>query len=103
MVGRVSAFLGLVDRATPELLRAFARARPVLGTSAEPAAIERAYAALPNTGFSERVLVHGSRRLATVRVKGVDWSDWGNPARVFTSFAHARGRPSWMRSIRLAG
>jgi mannose-1-phosphate guanylyltransferase len=103
MVGRLSAFLDLVDRAAPELLRSFARARSVLGTSAEPAAIERVYASLPNTGFSERVLVHASHGLATLRVKGVDWSDWGNPARVFASLTHSSGRPSWMRSIRLAG
>jgi len=41
-------------------------------------------------------------RLATVRVKDVEWSDWGGAERVMRSLARARHRPSWLSRVELA-
>jgi mannose-1-phosphate guanylyltransferase len=101
MVGRVSAFLSLVRSTAPALLSAFEPARRKVG-SGEAAAIEVVYAQLPLVSFSERVLATGSDRLSTVRVKGVEWSDWGHPARVIASLARAGRRPSWLGRLVLA-
>jgi hypothetical protein len=102
MVGRVSAFLSLVCRTAPAVLSAFGPARRKLGSVGEAAAIEAVYAGLPVVSFSERVLATGSDRLSTIRVKGVDWSDWGHPGRVIATLARAGRRPSWLDRVDLA-
>jgi hypothetical protein len=37
-----------------------------------------------------------------MRVKGVGWSDWGNPQRVLASLARTGVRPAWIDRVRLA-
>ena len=93
MVGRVRAFLDLVAAGTPGLLRAFRPIRRAIGTPRERAVAERVYATLPEVNFSEHVLVPSVARLGVVRVKGVQWSDWGNPERVLTTIARMGLRP----------
>ncbi|MBM4439323.1 MAG: NTP transferase domain-containing protein [Candidatus Rokubacteria bacterium] len=102
MVGWASAFLDLVAATQPALVAAFASLRRVLGTPVEEAVAARVYAALPVTGFSEGVLAPGARRLGVVRVKGVEWSDWGHPRRVLASLGRAGLRPAWLDRVRLA-
>jgi mannose-1-phosphate guanylyltransferase len=93
MVGHVSAFLALVAAGIPELLRVFQPIRRAMGTARESAVAGRVYASLPETNFSERVLVPSARRLGVVRVKGVEWSDWGNAERVLDTIARLGLRP----------
>jgi mannose-1-phosphate guanylyltransferase len=93
MVGRVSAFLDLVGTAMPDLMRAFWPIRRAIGTAHERAVVERVYATLPEANFSERVLVPSAARLGVVRVKGVEWSDWGNAERVLRTIARMGLRP----------
>jgi mannose-1-phosphate guanylyltransferase len=90
MVGHVAAFLDLIRSGVPTLVRAFAPLEGALGTARESAVAERVYAALPEVNFSERVLVPAARRIGVVRVKGVDWSDLGNPERVLARRAASR-------------
>src|SRR5262249_52975729 len=85
MVGRVSAFEELIAAGLPELVAAFRPLRRALSTSREPFVAERIYASLPSVNFSDHVLVPGASRLATVRVKGVEWSDLGNMERVLAT------------------
>ncbi|HEV8141459.1 MAG TPA: hypothetical protein VGQ77_01275 [Methylomirabilota bacterium] len=56
----------------------------------------------PPMGFSETVLVPGTRHLAVLRVKGVEWSDWGHPRRVLASLGRAGLRPAWLDRVQLA-
>jgi mannose-1-phosphate guanylyltransferase len=102
MVGWASAFLDLVQASHPALLAALDEVRRTLGTPAEERAIARAYRKLPTVGFSEAVLTRGTSRLGVVRVKGVEWSDWGHPRRVVASLARAGVRPPWLEHVRLA-
>ncbi len=102
MVGWTNAFLDLVGASNPALLAAFAPLRFVLGLPQEARVVERIYRRLPNAGFSETVLTADTRRLAVMRVKGVDWSDWGHPRRVLASLGHAGLRPAWIDRVRLA-
>lgn len=95
MVGRVSTFLNLVRATCPDLLAPFWRIRTALGSADEPAAVEGVYRQLPAVSFSKSVLVRASRRLATIRVKGVEWSDWGNVRRVVESLRRSGSRPPW--------
>lgn len=102
MVGHVRAFLELLWRSAPELIVAFDPVRRALGTPGEDAAVEQVYANLPSTSFSDRVLAQVPERLVTMRVKGLEWSDWGNPERVLASVRHAGLRPPWLSGIELA-
>jgi mannose-1-phosphate guanylyltransferase len=103
MVGRLSAFVDLFAAGTPQLLRAFEPIRRARGTRREDAVAERVYAGLPDLNFSERVLVPAADRLGVVRVKGVQWSDWGNPERVFATIHRTGWRPRWFDALAEAG
>jgi mannose-1-phosphate guanylyltransferase len=98
MVGWVSAFVDLIETAAPELAAAFAPLRHVIGSRKEAAVLERVYARLPTLSFAGRVLAHTRAGLATVPVKGVQWSDWGSPERVLASLRRAGRTPSWLES-----
>jgi mannose-1-phosphate guanylyltransferase len=102
MVGRIATFVDLIAAGTPELLRAFEPIRRARGSSREEAVAERVYARLPDVNFSERVLVPAADRLGVVRVKGVEWSDWGNADRVFATIRRTGWRPRWLEHLPLA-
>jgi mannose-1-phosphate guanylyltransferase len=102
MVGWVAAFLDLVARAAPDLARAFAPLDGGRGAHLDPRVVERVYATLPSIGFSDGVLAHSCEHLAAVRVKGIDWSDWGKPERVLESLRRTGQRPSWLGRAGLA-
>lgn len=102
MVGWASAFQSLVTDALPGLVSAFASLRAALGTPGEAIAAERLYAGLPSTNFSEEVLACRPERLVVMRMKGVDWSDLGNPARAVASFRRSSAPPAWLARLELA-
>ncbi len=78
MIGRASAFLGLLKAAVPGMLQAF-DAEPGLGHR------DGAYAALTPGDFSHQVLSVSTERLAVLRLGDVGWSDLGTPARVISA------------------
>lgn len=87
MVGHVRAFLDLIVAGAPLLHRAFEPVRRAVGTHRETAVVERVYAGIPGLNFSEQVLVPAAGRIGVARVKGVDWSDLGNPERVLATIS----------------
>lgn len=99
MVGRIAAFLDLMEAGAPELLHAFEPLRRALGSSREDVVAERVYARLPDLNFSERVLAPAAARLGVLRVKGVEWSDWGNADRVFATIRRTGWRPRWLDAL----
>jgi mannose-1-phosphate guanylyltransferase len=104
MVGWVDAFIALVARTAPKLLRELEPLRQVIGTEHEPRVAEQVYrtlAAEPN-GFSQRILAPAPDGVVTVRVKGVEWSDWGHPERVLATMRRTGWRPAWLGRVELA-
>ncbi len=99
MVAQVSTLLSLIARTLPSLVAAFADLRPALGTSEEEAMALATYARLPETNFSRQVLEKSPESLAVLPVRGVRWSDWGEPGRVLTTLADAGIRPAWAESL----
>ena len=96
MVGQLSTLLGLFLIALPELYQAFRKIRAVVGTSFEERTVERLYADLRATGFSERVLAtERPVNLAVLPVHGADWSDLGEPRRVMDALVRTGIRPRW--------
>jgi mannose-1-phosphate guanylyltransferase len=104
MVGWVDAFLALAARTIPELMRALEPLRRAIGAEEEPSVAEQVYADLARNplGFSERILAPAADGLVTVRVKGVDWSDWGHPERVVATMRRTGWRPAWLGRVELA-
>jgi mannose-1-phosphate guanylyltransferase len=101
MVGRVDAFVALTARSAPELLAAFEPLRAVMGTAAEAAVATDVYRRLTPAGFSDRVIAAPSDRLVTLRMKGVEWSDWGHPSRVIATLRRTGWRPEWLGRVEL--
>jgi hypothetical protein len=60
----------------------FERVAPVLGTFREREVLEEAYATMPAVNVSNGLLQPNPPNLRALRVRGVLWSDWGNPSRV---------------------
>jgi mannose-1-phosphate guanylyltransferase len=102
MIGWSNTFLDLVGAHDPALLSAFAPLRFVIGLPQEARVVDGIYRRLRPAGFSETVLAAETRRLAVMRVKGIDWSDWGHPRRVLVSLARAGMRPPWLDRVRVA-
>lgn len=98
MVGRVSAFLGMIRRSAPDLYNAFAVAWTALGTPGEDAEIRSLYHRIPETNFSKEVLAASPDELAVLPVGDVGWSDWGEPGRVLSTLAQIGASAEWAAS-----
>ena len=61
--------------------------------------VDRVYASLESVNFSERVLEPSAARLGVVRLKGIEWSDWGNAERVFATIRRTGWRPGWLERV----
>lgn len=85
MVGRVSAFLGMIRAAAPELFERFDSARPSLNTPEEGLVMGTLYSRLGEVNFSRDVLEASPENLAVLRVRGLKWSDLGRPHRVLAA------------------
>jgi mannose-1-phosphate guanylyltransferase len=95
LVGRVPTLLGLIRAAASDLYGAFTTAwldRAILG---EGAAMRSLYARIPSTNFSDDVLGRDPAHLAVLPVRGVTWSDWGDPARVLRTLGTLGIHPEW--------
>ena len=94
-VARVPTLLALLRSRVGALYEAFIGVAPAFESPAEEARIDRLYRDLPATDFSEGVLTRCPANLATLPVRGVEWSDWGNPRRVLATLARLGVHPPW--------
>jgi mannose-1-phosphate guanylyltransferase len=95
MVGRLSAFLGLFMMALRSLYVAFRQVQPIFAAVFEKARVEKLYGDLKSANFSDDVLARHAPNLAVLPVKGVKWSDLGEPRRVMEAYARIGVRPGW--------
>jgi len=95
LVARVPALLALIRGAIPSLYDAFMTGWLRRSTLGESEAVRSLYATLPSTNFSEDVLGMKPANLAVLPVRGVTWSDWGDPARVFGTVGRLGIHPEW--------
>ena len=96
MIASAHALIDTIVTATPALYNAFATIMPLIGTEDEPTMMKNLYAPEGETNFSDRVLALVPERLAVLRVRGVRWSDLGEPnACSHLSNWPAYGRLGW--------
>ena len=78
MIGRVSAFLEVLQAAVPGMVRTLAADRHLSASELVSANADQAYAALTPGDFSQKqVLSVSTERLAVLRLGNVGWSDLG--------------------------
>jgi mannose-1-phosphate guanylyltransferase len=104
MVGWVDGFLALTERTAPDVLRALEPLRTAIATRGETRTADEVYRGLTAApvSFSERILMPATDGLVVVRVKGVEWSDWGHPQRVMATVRATGWRPAWLGRVELA-
>jgi len=95
VVPRPSALEQLIQRAAPDLYRAFAPLRARLGTPWEEDTARAVYGRLPSTDLSRHVFQACAESLAVLPVTGVSWTDLGDPLRV----REAQARLGWQPVI----
>jgi mannose-1-phosphate guanylyltransferase len=98
MVGRVDAFLLMIQRAVPSLYEAFEAAVPSLGTAGENDAIRTLYSKIQPSNFSHEILSVRAEDLSVLPVKNVGWSDWGDPNRVLSTLADIGIQAQWAQA-----
>jgi len=93
MVGRLRAFLSLVQETVPDLYHAF---EPMLsGETADRGAIASVYDSIAPADFSKLVLSSGSSRLAVLNLGDAGWSDLGDPQRLIETLSTQGIRNPW--------
>jgi mannose-1-phosphate guanylyltransferase len=80
---RASTLMLAMIRSVPDLCSAFWALWPSLGTPAEEDSVRKIYQAVPAADFSTQVLGRCPEGLVVLPVTGVEWSDLGEPDRVF--------------------
>jgi mannose-1-phosphate guanylyltransferase len=98
MVATAQALLEIIESAIPGLYRSFAGLSPVFGTRDEAEAIGILYERIGEINFSHQVLSLRPKTLAVLKVKGVRWSDLGEPKRVIESLDMAGIRAHWIET-----
>jgi mannose-1-phosphate guanylyltransferase len=98
MVGRVTAFLEMIQAALWELTEIFCMARLWKG---EETHIEQSlYEQIPAMDFSRQVLSPATAHLSVMRLGDVGWNDLGDPERVLAVARAAGPEPMWAAAWR---
>jgi mannose-1-phosphate guanylyltransferase len=102
MVGHVRAFLKLAVECVPEVINALSglKFRPTAG--GEMRIGDWVYDRIAPADFSRQVLSPGVARLTALRLKGIDWSDLGEPERLICVLAENNSElPAWAHRWRM--
>jgi mannose-1-phosphate guanylyltransferase len=96
LAGRLQTYLRLAESGMPEVLAALREVAPRLDPRATPAGLRGAYHAIRPTNFSKTLLARHPRELLVLAVRGIYWSDWGEPERVIQTLARFDRFPPWL-------
>jgi mannose-1-phosphate guanylyltransferase len=104
MVGRLAAFLGLIQETAPDLYRAF---EPMMyGKSTDHGAIQSVYDSIPSADFSKLVLSAVNPRVRVLNLGDVGWSDLGDPQRLMETLSthgiQSPWRQTWVQEMQIA-
>jgi hypothetical protein len=88
LVVRTTALLEFFARLTPTLMNLFESIKGTLASPEGAGVLQKVYAELSPVNFSQAILAPTPHRLGVVRVRGVYWSDWGDPTRLRQDLAH---------------
>lgn len=92
-IGRVSTFIDVLCQAVPNVMLTLSAGLPENG-------LDSSYRLIPSIDFSRDVLASQPEHLVVIRDAMSEWTDVGNPTRVFDTLARERIAPAWLESIR---
>jgi len=96
MIGQVHSLLTMIRQAIPDMYRRFAPLKE-LDLRAEQKFARQLYSSMSSGNFSRAVLAKRPEDLSLFPVKGVEWSDLGEPSRVSTLATRHRPAMSMAR------
>ena len=79
----------------PDVMVLFDRLKRAIDTTDEPKVLSAIYEAMPRRNFSSHLLQRMPDRLAVMEMRGVLWSDWGNPARITETLEKIGKQPAF--------
>jgi mannose-1-phosphate guanylyltransferase len=92
-IGRVSTFIDVLCQAAPNVML-------TLSAGILENDLDSSYRLIPSIDFSRDVLASQPEHLVVIRDSTSEWTDPGNPNRVFDTLARERITPAWLESIR---
>jgi mannose-1-phosphate guanylyltransferase len=95
LVGRLEAYLGLANLCIPDVLSPLRTVACQLGTAAGAPTLRGIYRHLRSSDFSRDVLSRYPGGLLVQTVRGLYWSDWGDPDRIIRTLRHFERLPDW--------
>ncbi len=96
LVGRLRAFVHAARQTLPDVVESMTVAAAFLDTRHEADVLAATYQRLHPTDFSRTLLAERPDVLLTLPVRGVCWSDWGNPERILRTLEQFGRRPGWL-------
>jgi mannose-1-phosphate guanylyltransferase len=96
LAGQLHAFMLAARQAFPEVVESLSTAAAFLDTRYETEVLAATYHSLRPINFSRTLLAGQPETLLTMRVRGVYWSDWGDPQRILHTLRHFDRRPAWL-------
>jgi len=94
LVGNATTLVSLIARAVPELYDAFEGVRPFFGGAVEEEILGLVFRRLPPVDFSGHVLAKLPTEFSVMTVRGVAWSDLGDPKRMSAAISSSGNRIS---------
>lgn len=98
MVGCATAFLAMIQKASPTLYRAFQPILSLHDSAMEAEMMQRIYDDLPVADFSKQVLAVSTESLAVASLNDIGWSDLGDPHRLITTLFERGIENPWVAS-----
>lgn len=95
LAGRLPTYLRLAESGMPETLAAL-RTAGGLHPPGRPSALARAYREMASTNFSKALLARYPEDLLVLAVRGIYWSDWGDPERIVRTLTRYGWCPDWL-------
>ncbi len=96
LAGHLQAFMQTARQALPETLESLGTAAAFFGTRYEADVLAATYRSLRPINFSRTLLAGQPEALLTMPVRGVYWSDWGDPQRILRTLRRFDRRPAWL-------
>lgn len=96
MVGRASAFLGMIQQSALDIYRKFESILAVPGEELETEMMQGLYKDLPIADFSRIVLSASTERLCVASLGDIGWSDLGDPRRLVTTLFETGIENQWV-------
>ena len=89
LIANTTTLLSLIAKALPDLYSALSGVRPFFGGAAEGEILQTIYRQLRSADFSASVLAAYPAEFSVLPVKGVSWSDLGDPKRLLAAISNS--------------